>query len=296
MKNTKLILLIILSLLFLSFFQFSTERNTQDSYYDSLLSIETAKKLYKKKHYEEALTILLKVASISKNKRIKSEAIIEIAFVKFLMGYSSQSYGVFIKRSIRLYKKIDLAPNHYAAFKKVFKKIKRDYIPEKPKTLSFRDTIIKTSRSELNGIKDMELKNNLMFKLKKELSTLKESNNQLQEKNKSLEQKLLSVKKNNNKITSTIIRQKKIISSLRTLKDRDYKSQYIILKKETEKIEKTIREQDKIIFKLREDIKKEELGLIQQNGIKTEKKKKLDTTLKKENVFKTLHQLWEKSL
>ncbi len=296
MKNKKLIPLIILSILFLSSFHFSTEISTQDSYYDSLLSIESARKLYKKKHYEEALASLLKVASITKNNKLKSEAIIEIAFVKFLMGYSSQSYGVFIKRSIKLYRNIELSPNHYAAFKKVFKKIQREYIPEKPKTKSFRETIIKTSRSELNGIKDMELKNNLMFKLKKEISTLKESNNQLQERDKILKQKLLSVKKNNNKIASTITRQKKIISSLKTLRERDYKSQYIKLKTKTEKIEKTIKEQDKIIFQLREDRKKEKLELIQQNGIKTEKKNKLDTTLKKENVFKTLHQIWEKSL
>ncbi len=173
MKSIKIILLS--SALFLSFnlFQFSIEKKT-DAYYNSLLSIESAKKLYKKQHYEDALSKLLKVASLTKDKIIKSEAIREIAYVKYLMKYSPQVYGTFIKKALKYNINIEFSPNYNKQFIQKFKAIKRSYKPliEKPQT--FKQSI--THNPEPKSINDMEIKGNLLFKMKKELSSLRETN------------------------------------------------------------------------------------------------------------------------
>ncbi len=300
MKSIKIILLS--SALFLSFnlFQFSIEKKT-DAYYNSLLSIESAKKLYKKQHYEDALSKLLKVASLTKDKIIKSEAIREIAYVKYLMKYSSQVYGTFIKKALKYNINIEFSPNYNKQFIQKFKAIKRSYKPliEKPQT--FKQSI--THNPEPKSINDMEIKGNLLFKMKKELSSLRETNKSQKEIIAKQNKNFIKQKKVNNRYASTINKLRAKVSSYQKLRDQDYKNQYKIIKVEKLKIEKEIIEKDKLISQLQENIKKQETQITLLNEAKTKtldpevkKKIKLDENLKKSNAFETLHKIWEKAI
>jgi len=301
MKKKELLVLLILLVISLYSYGIANTKNNeiQDSYFDSLLTIESAKKLYRKKHYDEALFKLLKVASIIKDNKIKAQAIIEIGFVKFLMGYRAYVYEVFIRKAIDLNPKIKLTIGYTKRFLNIFRNIKQNYIP---KNIKKRKNLL-IVKDKPKTIKDMEINNNLIFKMKKEILFIKESKKQENDKMIKLKHEILTLKQNNNRNNILINKLRKELSSLKRLKNINYKKQYYLIKKKKEETDKKLTmklaENKAIILKLTKSIDKQNIiikGLKQNNLASIRSNKITDKNIGKSriNVFKTLHKLWEK--
>jgi len=284
-------------------------KDGNNKYFNSLLSIESAKKLYRKKHYESSLEKLLKIAGTIKNNEVKAQAVIEIAYVKFLMGYSFQTYKIFIIKAVDLFPKLEINENYKKEFIKKFKTIKKNHRPKILYPANYKNKIIVKPSSKT--VKDMEIKENLIFKMKKELITLKETETVNIKKIRKQEEMINRLQKTNN---SLILKLNKISQKFTVLKKSQefkYKKKYLKIKSENKKIKKEKRkiiyEKEKIISKLKADIIEKdkliktlkEADIAKQRDVENLSESKILTTKKlqkKENVFITLQKIWNNNL
>lgn len=100
-------------------------------------AIETGRLLYADGQYDTALKIFMETETSSQDQRVKSLALLEIGYVKFLQGFSRNTYSLFIRKALDLNPGIDIHSGFHKKFITSFNKEKSaipDFVSSKPDT------------------------------------------------------------------------------------------------------------------------------------------------------------------
>ncbi len=320
-KAIRLYLILFLMLLVTAHF-LNSQNRTSDSQYRYLLEIESARKLYRKQHYDDALSYLLKVASLAKNSRIKAEALLEIAYVKYQMGYSAQSFGVFIRKALNHHSKIEISPAFAESFARAVKKIKM----AQPKPMTSPSEKMKTpsvsqeKRTVRKGIRDMEIREDLIFQLKKDLMKQNETISLNREAAAKQEKQIARLTRENNSLRKQNSRLNREVVNLKKRGTGNYEARYLSASRKLKETRALLNRQEIRIRELEKRAQKQETELarskvespqpmkkadekVNPDPVKTTDpvKTRLEKTVEKsstkvstveKNVFDELHSIW----
>ncbi len=113
-------------ILFLTGFIISESLHSSE---DPLLSVEVARKEYLKGHYDKAMELLMETDVKTSDKNIKALIYVEMAYVKYLMGYRGFSCRFYIKKAINYNSEPEGIGLYEKGFLKILKDVHSHYTP-----------------------------------------------------------------------------------------------------------------------------------------------------------------------